>query len=434
LLIFSDKKKGMMIAEIFGQRGSNMLGLVNKLGANFMAQQRLAGGLRINGQTPTEARLMALAAGQPEKSQKPEVAGATAKQSQVNQRFSLEMAARLEAANPKAPQAGAHLAESLNATAEKIKTQFGPDKANEFKGRILAATDSGIKESILAATIGGFFKSLAAEASAKPEISDKLASIIVFLNQGLENDLAAELGQNQPESMDAVDVQGLSVAMNQYFGHKDVDGQSDTAKMFDADFNWVASSNWFVLQDPNKVNPATVSVEEGVWQMVADHLRTTVGNEKAAAFFEDRIGNIFEAAATSVAVVARENGQQAAYDFVKYLNENVAPGLYSNGFSFQGWNLLQDYSQEGSPAAGPALTPKDGGLWFADPVMIDDLQAKKHQGLLTNWKYKDPQNGAVSIKVDTVDLDELYAQHQAGPMAVAKTLNHPSGNLVDTIA
>jgi hypothetical protein len=66
--------------------------------------------------------------------------------------------------------------------------------------------------------------------------------------------------------------------------------------------------------------------------------------------------------------------------------------------------------------------------------MIDDLQAKKHQGLLTNWKYKDPQNGAVSIKVDTVDLDELYAQHQAGPMAVAKTLNHPSGNLVDTIA
>jgi hypothetical protein len=146
------------------------------------------------------------------------------------------------------------------------------------------------------------------------------------------------------------------------------------------------------------------------------------------------------------ALLIGDNGQEAAYNFVKFLNENVAPRVESsNGYLFEGWSLGRNYSKSlDTPMPGPPLKPiyrgagkaDDDltGFWWGDSEMDKALQLKMHQGLLTNWTYTNPKYGSTIIKPEDVDLNEIYDKLRSASSNAAKPLNNPSGNLVDTTA
>ncbi len=127
--------------------------------------------------------------------------------------------------------------------------------------------------------------------------------------------------------------------------------------------------------------------------------------------------------ATSLAVVAREKGQEAADRFKSYLNQNVAPNV--------GINVI------------------DPGLEINETVSISEANSRS-QALtlgLEKWEVGGDYNTLTpqwssderTEKGTVANLDELYAIYQASRHAASgeeetQSLKSPTGNLVDTVA
>jgi len=234
--------------------------------------------------------------------------------------------------------------------------------------RIIAATDRGVNERGLSAAVSGFFKGLIAGAQAEPELFKKLGSMKDFLNKGLELSLMADEGRAEELTRST---SGLSYCLNRFFymeGLVSDDGQSAMVKGFDLNFDRVemmvkapeCDLDGFInlgTGDPRQIDSNRVGLDEETIGSIADYLNLAVGNEDASIYFRERAsaGDLMGAAAASIAIAARENGQGAAYDFVQHLNKTVSGKINSGQFGLQGWRLGRDYSLPGAPVPGPGL-------------------------------------------------------------------------------
>lgn len=361
----------------------------------------------------------------------------------VYENFAAEITKRCEEAQKDDPTSAKILSDSLISTADSIKQIFGQNHANAFMSRVLAATDSGVNESQLMDAINGVFGDMRSGASEK-----QVFDLMDALNYGL--DAIFEDEENIAAQVDVGGAQyGLSFALNKFF-QKDVSFWGDNMTMAETngfDFNLQFTQMGIVRPDENgecwvRVNTgrsATASElvgSEAIAQTVS-YLRESLGNENAASYLEGlRAGsNVMDAIATSIAIVAQENGQESAERYIQFLNENIAPALSStaDNLSFNGWTL--------DPAPDDTSTGKsDGGLKIGHAEMDSMLKAKGHQGFTTSWT--DRSSGVTTTR--QMDLTDLYEQYLGGGVATIPdpedsdggpatliSFKKPQGNLVD---
>jgi hypothetical protein len=424
----------------------------NEASAEMNSYQRLMRGIRING-APVKETAAADQTTVVKESANTEAAEETPKApASALEKFGAEMTTRLQAANPADPQAAVSLAESLKATAEEIKNKFGQDKANEFMSQILKATDGEINETKLSSAIGDFFVqfrfgSLAGTAS---QIQENLKDIQGFLNKGLKLSVAdSELGTDQEV--------GLAANLNRFFGVTPTladDGEGLMVKGFDSNFRRVAINVNDMYEEPEaepeggyfyvygfgpgmSTGSEHITVDDETVQQVASFLRDVAGNEDAAAYVENGDSNDFLGSiATAMAILTQESGQEAAWGFQNFLNDNIADLMQadSGNCRVRRWGLTQDYANPDAPIPSIFVPPtdiKDYIVSAGDVVKL--IQDKKHQGFTLNSIDKNGVGGG-----STIDLNELYAQYvrtkSAATAGSGAGLNNPAGNLVDTTA
>jgi hypothetical protein len=340
--------------------------------------------------------------------------------------FAGEITARLENANPGSPEAALFLAESLSAAADKIKNEFGQEKANEFMSRILKATDAGLTEKKLTYAISDFFGPLMAESRNNSDLMEKLEALQDFLNKGLDLTLDA-----RPLADMAADGEqpGVSYALNNFFGtkaHISEDGGEAEVKGFNSRFERVYMSvgagsanpyeNGFLVRHNlgaiKDISPETVN-------LVSSFLREQIGDTALAEFLDNESARDFLGAVTiSIAVVAREYGRQAAEEYVGFLNDQVAPAISSasGDWYLKGWQLDGNSRPErGRP--GTDIWASGGGG--------SDQSAAPGPG-------ESPEKGWTTLDVD---MGELYAAYKKAateiPVPDGDNLQNPLGNLVD---
>jgi hypothetical protein len=273
-------------------------------GPGFLNQARGlgAGVLRIRGEVPGAAER---ADSRPDLDgidarAKPGAAGGVKPSQGSLANFAGEITARLENANPGSPEAALFLAESLTVAADKIKTEFGQEKANEFMSRILTDTDAGLTEKKLTYAISEFFGHLMAESRNNAELPEKLEAMQDFLNKGL--DLTLDPRQLGDMAADG-DRPGLSYALNNFFGtkaHISEDGQEAEVKGFNSRFERV-----YMSVGPGSANPyekgflvrhnlgAIKDISPEIVNEVSSFLREQIGDEALAEYLENESARDF---------------------------------------------------------------------------------------------------------------------------------------------
>lgn len=428
---------------------------------------QLASGLRIRGQeSSTEEALLTRLTEEAEKTGDA-VTGTEnkskgpAKSGSVSANFYAQINARAAAGNDDS-QAAALLVRSLSSTANKISSEFGQEKANEFMSKILTATDKGLNEATLGTAISGFFQDLASESNTNSLVSPKFMELKNFLNQGLD----AAVDEHYFECGGQT---GLAYAMNSYFGSDPVasgDGTVAEVKGFDANFDRVGLTLSF--KDDSQAGAATAAanftgdylVGTQVSDMVAAYLRDEIGNEEAAAYIEGLAlgSNFMEALATSAALVVNQNGLEAATDYFNFLNGEVKSVINRTNdqvdlwkFRFfsaeedrSGWaRFTTDPEKQARPEQPSeeevSETPKfmGQGMDIRDCVMIPDLDwyLQGRNGFYFDTSTKSSGPYGSFIAPTTLDMDDLYEQYLNGKSAGAaptEVLNSPVGNLVST--
>jgi hypothetical protein len=349
--------------------------------------------------------------------------------------FTSELLTRLSKENPGKTALAAVLADSLAALAEVVKEKFGQEKSNEFMSLVMGATDAGVSEKGLANAVTGSFGQIIREAGGDPDALAKLSDMIEFLNAGLEKTLA---GAGEADALEVAGGFGLSHSLNLFFGTEAVlsdDGLSAVTKGFDSFFQRTeltvgedSQDGYFYVRVGANVKPGDVDPGREAADSLASYLREVVGNEGAAAYLEEgAAADFLGTVAVAVAVVARENGQDAARDLVAYLNANVADLVGGKaGISLEGWGLSRDYAD---PEARVSGTPT-GKLMLMSLPSEEELLRTKHQYMSTNWR---DTNGVDSeVTVDLTDLYAGYVGSQAAGSASAP-MKRAVGNLVDSI-
>jgi hypothetical protein len=136
----------------------------------------------------------------------------------------------------------------------------------------------------------------------------------------------------------------------------------------------------------------------------------------------------------AMAIVIQENGQEAAFSFQNFLNDNIADLMRSDSGNVRvkRWGLSRDFANPDAPI--PYLPPTDIRDYTICGNDMEEIQKKQHQGFTLNWI---DRNGVTSSR-GTVDLNELYVQYartkSAATAGSGAGLNNPAGNLVDTTA
>jgi hypothetical protein len=180
-----------------------------------------------------------------------------------------------------------------------------------------------------------------------------------------------------------------------------------------------------------------ITVDDETVQQVASFLRDVAGNEDAAAYVENGDSNDFLGSiATAMAILTQESGQEAAWGFQNFLNDNIADLMWadSGNCRVRRWGLTQDYANPDAPIPSIFVPPTDIREYIVSAGdVVKLIQDKKHQGFTLNSIDKNGVGGG-----STVDLNELYAQYvrtkSATTTGSGAGLNNPGGNLVDTLA
>jgi hypothetical protein len=402
---------------------------------------RLSSGLRINGQIPekTEPADASQAFG-------PAAAEAVSEEVPENQPWepvlAPELLDRLLEANPADRTAAELLAESLTAAAQEIKNSFGREKADEFLAQILKATEAGVSEPALTNAAADFFARIKTESFDQPALLKKLEEMKSFLNGGLE--LALEPGRLE-DKLQPGEVPGLSLSLNNYFGHEPVrqeDSEKAELKAFNLNFEWVGTivepkeeelpfGGFFVVFSGSNVKSSDFTVSQELLDQITGFLREDIGSENAAACLEQGAAADFLASVTTaIAIVSRENGQEAAQRLTSFLNDKAAPSVRTASIQLEGWYLSRDYGQPDAPVPQrPA-----GRLILADGEKMDEIIRKQHQGAVSNWKDK---NGVTSeVTLDLNDLYDIYLANfspKNSDNASNSVVNNVKGGFIDNI-
>ncbi|MDR2405431.1 MAG: hypothetical protein LBE27_03570 [Deltaproteobacteria bacterium] len=335
--------------------------------------------------------------------------------SENNVTFEVKLSQNLERAQKKTEITN-QLKSSIITLSSEIGRKLGTEAENEFKVGILKATEDSVNEEKIAGAVTDFFTQVRMLPDKYPTAYKHLASFNDYLNLGLDS-----LSDESAETCE----KGLAYSLNVFFNGKSIAASSDPEiKYFSTAFAWEKREKeleaaetddgldgYFVMDFPSSeiIKSEDFSISQEYIQMAADYLRGKLGSEQAADYLLENYSTKFtESFATVVATVAKENGQEAAYDFVLFLNENVAPNLEASGFTFRGWNLMNDYSKSRDEWLDLPAVDQENGLWVGDNEKESELQIKRHQGVLSNFNATDSETGAkLSVPV-VYDLDELY--------------------------
>ena len=391
----------------------------------------LAGGLKINGSSPNEVSNSSNAVALPKKSEAHGLVVVNQAKATVHDKFAAEIAFRLQR-TPKVDAAAATmLADSLTATANEISINFGQEKSNEFMSNILRATDGQINEQTLTGAVSDFFRQIASATQNEPALFGKLETMGKFLNKGLEFSTDDD-GLDQMSK--AGQMPGLSYSLNKYFDSGDIRGFNSNFERVQMNIGSAGNASFdggfFTINVGRNVKATDITVSNETVDQVVAFLKNEIKNDDAANYLKNASTDDFLAAvATSMAIVAQENGQEAAHSFMSYLNQNVAGLIQApNGLQLEGWHLSRDYANPEAPIPGSPPTK----LWITNGDDDDAWIKKKHQGFVTNWH---DSNGVISEF--SLDLNELYSSYsRSKPTTVAAAgnadMNSASGNLVNT--
>jgi hypothetical protein len=255
------------------------------------------GGLTIRGQTSESVGPTMLIMKAPAKVQDSETNTPPQNQN-ISQNFAKTLMGRLEkeqlkadSGNRKSLEETQAFMDSLTGALDEIKDKFGQETANHIMAEILTNTERGMSGDRIAHSFIGALKVIAitaaetlrSDTATDSEVEDalntkKLADLLNFLNNGTA------------ESDDS-DLQGLSGALNSYFGNPAFPLAEEEQKIFDTDFSWKT-----VKEISEKNAPAafafdlSLSVKE-LGQLHVDKLvkflRDELGLEEAASYIEN---------------------------------------------------------------------------------------------------------------------------------------------------
>jgi len=293
--------------QISNEKSASGLRIRDKADQNSTSWRKLAGGLRINGQTASEAQAanQAPAVDKPEDSQGPEAKEAAAKE--ISARFADTFLGRLlnDKDNPKSLEEAQALLDSILDTVEEIKEQFGQPAANEVMAEILTNTERRLSAENIAKAIGGVLQNISyfnkltiqkgglseEEYAQTQETEKKLKDMVKFLN-------AKEEDSSGP---DGSAPKGLTAALNGYFGLPGLEIKEEDQKFFDDDFAWLSEAQ---IREKNQSSSShdhfSISVDEFGRENLEDlihFLRDYLGDDEAAKIIENLSGDddIFDA-------------------------------------------------------------------------------------------------------------------------------------------
>ncbi len=193
------------------------------------------------------------------------------------------------------------LANSITATIEQIKKEFGKEAANEVMANILTSTEDGVTADKIANAIGSVFaafansaKEAATSATATPddlakadETNKKLEKMVKFLNAG------------EPDKTDG-EKSALTGALNEFFGMNAF--EEDDRDRFTADFKWISRNEEIENEKAkgHKEKDFYLTFEElgkENTDRLINFLRNDLGDEAAAQYIESlgEDADVFEA-------------------------------------------------------------------------------------------------------------------------------------------
>ena len=181
--------------------------------------------------------------------------------------------------------------DSLTGALDEIKDKFGQGTANHIMAEILTNTERGLSGDRIAHSFTGALKVIAitttqtlnSDTATDSELEDakntekKLADLLNFLNNGTaENDDS--------------DLQGLSGALNSYFGNPAFPLAEEEQKIFDTDFLWKTVK---AISEKNASAADIFGLSLSVKELGQSHvdklvnfLRNDLGHEEAASYIE----------------------------------------------------------------------------------------------------------------------------------------------------
>jgi len=341
-------------------------------------------------------------------------------------KFASEFLSRCRASSAGDEDAACLLTESVVKAASEISSKLGQEKAAEFLNKIMDYTERGLSENRLSGAISAFFDQFRKEAITNGVLASKISSLSNIFNRGL--DIFIDKDNMLPERLDKGEVPGLAFAMNNFFS-TDYTVDETNANVTTKGFNYFNGSfdrielkyakepEWledgpggpgyylFVGTGQSVTASELVSSEtDETLPKVADYLRTEIGNQKAAAFLETLTANsnVMEAIASTIAIVAMENGFDQAVEYVRHLNGNTKNAINSvapDGLIFGGWTIHS-----------PLKSSKDSNSGLTIHSNMDDIFEKGHLALDCSWQ----NNNGVGVTSPPKNLNELYSRVRLG--------------------
>jgi hypothetical protein len=300
---------------------------------------------------------------------------------------------------------------------------LGKDKGAEFLNTVLEYTERGLTENRLAGAVSEFFGKFGPEAIKDADLASKLSELSLVFNIGL--DIFIDKDNMLPERLAQGHPPGLAFSMNNFFA-TDFTVAENKGSVVTKGFNYFngvfdrielthAKEPEWMEDGPG--GPGYYISVGGFGQGVtagelngsetgdallkaADYLKAEIGNQKAAALLENLAdeANVMEAIASSIAIVALEDGFDKAAEYVLHLNGNTKNAINSAapaGLTFGGWTLhAQDKS---SKLPGGGLTIHSS---------MDDIFAKGHLALDSSWQ----NSNGVGVTTAPKDLNALYSR------------------------
>jgi hypothetical protein len=304
------------------------------------------------------------------------------------------------------------LADSIVATSELIKNNFGEKKANEFMATILQSTQLGLSETKLASAITSFFKKAAAEIYGTESFDKTISSVMEFLNK----DLTTYFSENS--SLSSSTTYGLSYAINKFFNNNEI----GSVKHFNEAFEYNDYSGSLNSEDIETTNSedgyfhiyfgsyddsTSITISSEMFEQIYNFLADNIQNENASSYFASYgHTDYLNAISGAFAIITNEDGQEKAHAFQDFLNKNFSQKVSVDGkpLVLDWWLLGVDYSNPDEVYPDTVSDKRRlSGIMDADKE-IEEIIAKGHQTLSVNWL-------DISSKVGTanaIDIDKLY--------------------------
>jgi len=348
-------------------------------------------------------------------------------------KFACEFLRRCRASSAGDEEAACFLTESVVKAASEISSELGQDKGAEFLNKIMEFTEQGLSENRLSGAISAFFDQFRKEALTNGDLNTALFKLSNSFNRGL--DIFIDKDNMLPERLDKGEIPGLAFAMNNFFstdytvdeykanvttmGFNYFNGAIDRIELkYAKEPEWLedgpAGPGYYTFVGTGQSVTASEligSETDDTLLKATDYLRTEIGNEKAAAFLEALTAdsNVMEAIASTIAIVAMENGFDQAVEYVGHLNGNMKNAINSvapKDVIYGGWTI-----------GSPLKYSNDPNSLFRDPktglelgVDMSDIFKKGHVGLYTSWR----NTNGVGVLGPAKDLNELYSRFKLG--------------------